>query len=122
MYISSGINDKFYMNLKVIQFFLILKVLSLDYDTLNDDILRALQILPLKTLMICVHGYDREQPEISNSAWEAFSSKFKNIKLILTLIYAYEAVEVLQHSILRRSMPLTHLRVLFCNYVRALEN
>lgn len=94
-----------------------LQVLSLDYDTLNDEILKTLQILPLKKFLICVHGVERTHPGISETAWAEFSSKFNNLDLILTLLYAYEAVELLQLSILRRSMPVTHLRVLFCNFM-----
>lgn len=92
-----------------------LQVLSLDYDTLNDELLKTLQVLPLQKLMICVHGLDDSHPGISEEAWAEFNSKFEKIDLILTLIYAYEAVDVLQHKIFRRSMPITHLRVLFCN-------
>lgn len=94
-----------------------LQVLSLDYDTLNEDILKTIQILPLKTFMICVHGLDLSHSGISETAWTEFSNKFKTIKLVLTLIYAYEAVEILQMNLLRRNMPITHLRVLFCKYV-----
>ena len=64
-----------------------------------------------------MHGVERSHPGISENAWAEFSSKFKKIDIILTLLYAYEAVELLQLSILRRSMPVTHLRVLFCNFV-----
>lgn len=100
-----------------------LQVLSLDYDTLNEDVLRTIQILPLKKLMICVHGLDREHPGISEHAWSEFAKKFQNIDLIVSLVYAYEAVEVLQVRILRQNMPITHLRVLFCDFinVEALE-
>ncbi|XP_037905214.1 F-box only protein 33 isoform X1 [Hermetia illucens] len=94
-----------------------LQVLSLDYDTLNDEFLKTLRVLPLKKFMICVHGLDETHPGISENAWSEFSSRFETIDLILTLIYAYEAVDVLQHQIFRRSMPLSHLRVLFCNLI-----
>lgn len=99
-----------------------LQVLSLDYDTLNDEFLKTLRVLPLKKFMICVHGLDETHPGISENAWSEFSSRFETIDLILTLIYAYEAVDVLQHQIFRRSMPLSHLRVLFCNLVRVVSN
>lgn len=99
-----------------------LQVLSLDYDTLNEDILKTIQILPLKTFMICVHGLDLSHSGISETAWTEFSKKFKTIKLVLTLIYAYEAVEILHMNLLRRNMPITHLRVLFCKYVSILTH
>lgn len=94
-----------------------LQVLSLDYDTLNEELIQAIQILPLKKFLICVHGLDREHPGISDRAWSEFAEVFPDIQLILSLVYAFEAVEVLQVRILRRSMPITHLRVLFCDYV-----
>lgn len=94
-----------------------LQVLSLDYDTLNGEVLQAIQLLPLKKFLICVHGLDREHPGISEQSWSTFATKFPGIELILYLVYAFEAVEVLQVRILRRSMPITHLRVLFCDYV-----
>ncbi|XP_036336621.1 F-box only protein 33-like [Rhagoletis pomonella] len=100
-----------------------LQVLSLDYDTLNDELLRAMEILPLKKLLICIHGLDRQHPGISDVAWTRFGASFPNIELIVSLVYAFEAVEVLQVRILRHNMPITHLRVLFCDFmnVEALE-
>lgn len=38
-------------------------------------------------------------------------------ELRLNLIHSYDGVEVLQSKILRPSMPLTHLRVFFCEQV-----
>lgn len=91
--------------------------MSIDYDTLNEELLHAIEILPLKKLLICIHGLDRQHPGISETAWAAFADNFGNIELIVSLVYAYEAVEVLQVRILRQNMPITHLRVLFCDYV-----
>lgn len=107
----------FAMENSLITKFSSLQVLSLDYDTLNEELMHAIQILPLKKFLICVHGLDREHPGISEQSWAAFAAIFPNIQLILSLVYAFEAVEVLQVRILRRSMPITHLRVLFCDYV-----
>ncbi|KAI9586813.1 hypothetical protein GQX74_002660 [Glossina fuscipes] len=100
-----------------------LQVLSLDYDTLTEELLHAIEILPLKKFLISVHGLDRHHRGISERAWSEFSANFNNIELIVSLIYAFEAVEVLQVRILRQNMPITHLRVLFCDYmnVEALE-
>lgn len=94
-----------------------LQVLSLDYDTINEELLHALKTLPLKKFLICVHGLSRHHPGISEETWAEFSANFNQIELIVTLVYAFEAVEVLHMSILRRNMPITHLRVLFCEYV-----
>ncbi|XP_067647451.1 F-box only protein 33 isoform X2 [Eurosta solidaginis] len=100
-----------------------LQVLSIDYDTLNEDLLHSMEILPLKKLLICIHGLDRQHPGISDTSWARFAATFPNIDLIVSLVYAFEAVEVLQVRILRHNMPITHLRVLFCDFmnVEALE-
>ncbi|EDW17348.1 F-box/LRR-repeat protein 21 isoform X1 [Drosophila mojavensis] len=95
-----------------------LQVLSLDYDTLNDELLHTIQVLPLRKLLIVVHGLDQEEHgDVSEAAWSNFSTHFTNIELVLTLVYAYEAVEQLQMRILRRHMPVTHIRMLFCEFM-----
>ncbi|XP_017844509.2 LOW QUALITY PROTEIN: F-box only protein 33 [Drosophila busckii] len=95
-----------------------LQVLSLDYDSLNDEMLHTIQVLPLRKLLIAVHGLDsEEQAGACDAAWVRFSEHFENIQLVLTLIYAYEAVEQLEVSILRRHMPVTHIRLLFCEFM-----
>ena len=84
---------------------------------MNEELLLAIQILPLRKFLISIHGLDRQHPGISETAWSKFSETFPTIELNVTLIYAYEAVEVLQVRILRHNMPITHLRVLFCDFV-----
>ncbi|XP_037937865.1 F-box only protein 33 [Teleopsis dalmanni] len=103
----------------MLQKFTSLQVLSLDYDSVNEELINTIRILPLKKLLIFIHGLDRTHPGISDASWQNFANNFPSIELYLTLIYAYEAVEVLQVRILRRSMPLTHLRVLFCDFINA---
>uniref|UniRef100_A0A1A9W7L6 F-box domain-containing protein n=1 Tax=Glossina brevipalpis TaxID=37001 RepID=A0A1A9W7L6_9MUSC len=76
-----------------------LQVLSLDYDTLTEELLHAIEILPLKKFLISVHGLDRHHRGISERAWSEFSANFNNIELIVSLIYAFEAVEVLQMNV-----------------------
>ncbi|XP_064543605.1 uncharacterized protein LOC135432065 [Drosophila montana] len=95
-----------------------LQVLSLDYDTLNDELLHTIQVLPLRKLLIVVHGLDQEEhADVSEAAWSNFSTHFTDIELVLTLVYAYEAVEQLELRILRRHMPVTHIRMLFCEFM-----
>lgn len=77
-----------------------------------------MELLPLKKLLICIHSVNRQHPGISDTSWARFGATFPNIDLIVSLVYAFEAVEVLQVRILRRNMPITHLRVLFCDIVR----
>ncbi|KAH8378965.1 hypothetical protein KR009_002328 [Drosophila setifemur] len=99
-----------------------LQVLSLDYDTLSDELLHTIQVLPLRKLLITVHGLDSEElehPGVSEEAWAHFTAHFTAIELVLTLVYAYEAIELLQHRVLRRNMPVTHVRLLFCELMNA---
>ncbi|XP_039487857.1 F-box only protein 33 [Drosophila santomea] len=97
-----------------------LQVLSLDYDTLSDELLHTIQVLPLRKLLIAVHGLDSEEhPDVSETAWSHFSGHFSSIELVLTLVYAYEAIELLQHRVLRSNMPVTHVRLLFCEQMNA---
>lgn len=94
-----------------------LQYLSLDYDILCDDFLQTLQLLPLKRLVIHVHGLDEEHPGVSEGAWASFRAKNPQTELHLTLVCAYEAVDILHSHILRPSMPLSHLKVLFCERI-----
>ncbi|KAH8302639.1 hypothetical protein KR044_009163 [Drosophila immigrans] len=95
-----------------------LQVLSLDYDTLSDELLHTIQVLPLRKLLIVVHGLDRdEHAGVSDAAWANFSMHFTQIELVLTLVYAYEAVELLVNRIVGDHMPVTHIRILFCEYM-----
>lgn len=94
-----------------------LQVLSLDYETLNNELVNALHSLPLKKLLICVHNRERNYPGISERTWSDFATHFPGIELIVYVVHALDIVKVLQVRILRRSMPITHVRVLFCEYV-----
>uniref|UniRef100_A0A182NGU0 F-box domain-containing protein n=1 Tax=Anopheles dirus TaxID=7168 RepID=A0A182NGU0_9DIPT len=91
-----------------------LRMLSLDYDSLCDEMLQTLQLLPLRQLIVHVHGIDEYHFGLSEDAWASFRTKNPDTELHLTLVCAYEAVDILQTHILRPSMPLTHLKVLFC--------
>lgn len=94
-----------------------LQHLSLDYDIMCDDFLHTLQLLSLKRLVIHVHGVDEEHPGVSEAAWASFRQKNPLAELHLTLVCAYEAVDILHSHILRPSMPLSHLKVLFCERI-----
>lgn len=93
-----------------------LQVLSLDYDTLSDELLHTIQVLPLRKFLIVVHGLDREEQHVgvSDAAWANFAMHFTEIDLVLTLLYAYEAVELLDRRVVGDHMPVTHIRILFC--------
>ncbi|XP_055631217.1 F-box only protein 33 [Toxorhynchites rutilus septentrionalis] len=94
-----------------------LQYLSLDYDIMCDDFLQTLQLLPLRRLVIHVHGVDEEHPGLSEAAWASFRATNSLAELHLTLVCAYEAVDILHSHILSPSMPLTHLKVLFCERI-----
>ncbi|XP_053684354.1 F-box only protein 33 [Sabethes cyaneus] len=94
-----------------------LQHISLDYDILCDDFLQTLQLLPLRRLVVHVHGVDEDHPGISEAAWASFSVTNPHVELHLTLVCAYEAVDILHSHILRPSMPLSHLKVLFCDRI-----
>jgi len=44
-----------------------LQVLSLDYDTLSDELLHTIQVLPLRKLLIAVHGLDSEEHPVASA-------------------------------------------------------
>uniref|UniRef100_A0AAG5D519 F-box domain-containing protein n=1 Tax=Anopheles atroparvus TaxID=41427 RepID=A0AAG5D519_ANOAO len=94
-----------------------LRVLTLDYDIICDELLQTLQLLPLRQLIVHVHGIDEDHCGLSEEAWASFRSKNPQTELHLTLVCAYEAVDILHTHILRPSMPLTHLKVLFCERI-----
>ncbi|KAG8225546.1 hypothetical protein J437_LFUL002062 [Ladona fulva] len=100
--------------------FHVLQVLSIDYDHVNDNLLDIFTKPSnggLKRFVIHVHGITKNHPNTSNQAWSLFSQHNPHCELRITLIHSYDAVEVLHSDILRPSMPLTHLKALFCEQV-----
>lgn len=94
--------------------------LSIDFEHVTDDLLGRLETIPtLRALVVHVHGclHFDDRTVVSDDAWTALAAKNKSLELHLTLIYAYEAVQVLHSHILSAHMPLSHLKVLFCEYV-----
>lgn len=94
--------------------FIRLTVLTVDYDVVNDALLRALDSGTMETIVIHVHGWHNDYLGTSNAAWEFFVQKNPKCELRLNLIHSYIGVKVLDTEILQPSMPLTHLKVLFC--------
>ncbi|XP_033222003.1 F-box only protein 33 [Belonocnema kinseyi] len=94
-----------------------LRVLTVDYDYVSDILLNALDNGVLERLVIHIHGLDDDYPGTSNQAWENFTQKNPLCELRLNLIHAYVAVTVLDTDILQPAMPLTHLKVLFCEHI-----
>ncbi|XP_022189902.2 F-box only protein 33 [Nilaparvata lugens] len=106
--------DLFVLDHKVFYTLQNLQVLSLDFDYVNDDLLSVLSANgSLQRLVIHVHGILDTHPGTSEDAWDSFTKKNPMCELRLNLIYSYDGVNILD-SILKSSMPLTHLKVFFC--------
>uniref|UniRef100_A0A1B6LRU6 F-box domain-containing protein n=1 Tax=Graphocephala atropunctata TaxID=36148 RepID=A0A1B6LRU6_9HEMI len=92
-----------------------LQILSLDYCHVNDNLLYILsEACTLTRLVVHVHGIMEEHPGTSEVAWSTLTRNLPNCELRLTLIHSYDGVDVLHSKILKRAMPLTHLKVFFC--------
>ncbi|XP_025831431.1 F-box only protein 33 isoform X2 [Agrilus planipennis] len=95
-----------------------LKILSIDYDALCDDVLDTLNGAEnLKRLIVHVHGVWFGHPGTSNEAWAKFKQVHPTCEFRLTLIHAYEEVFHMENGILQIQMPLTHLKVFFCEHI-----
>lgn len=98
----------------VFKSFIRLTVLTLDYDVVNDALLRALDSGTMERLVIHVHDWRQDYLGTTNAAWETFVQNNPRCELRLSLIHSYMGVKVLDMHILRPAMPLTHLKILFC--------
>ncbi|XP_015177441.1 PREDICTED: F-box only protein 33 [Polistes dominula] len=94
--------------------FIRLTVLTVDYDVVNDALLRALDSGTMRKLVIHVHGWHTDYLGTSNAGWELFVQKNPKCELRLNLIHSYLGVQVLHSEILQPAMPLTQLKILFC--------
>lgn len=89
----------------------------MDYDVISDSFLQSLETaMELKRLVVHINGVDDNHPGTTNSAWQKFKMDHVNCELRLTLIHAYREVHKL-NIILKRHMPLSHLKVFFCEFV-----
>uniref|UniRef100_A0A1B6C1Q6 F-box domain-containing protein n=1 Tax=Clastoptera arizonana TaxID=38151 RepID=A0A1B6C1Q6_9HEMI len=102
-------------DLGLLQNFEMLKIFSLDFDYVNDNLLSTLtQVKTLERLVIHVHGISDGHPGTTEDAWVKLTKNNPRCELRLSLIHSYDGVDLLHSLILRRSMPLTHIRVFFC--------
>lgn len=93
------------------------QVLSVDYDIVSDLFLRTLEnASDLKRLVVHVNGAAGNHPGTTNDAWSDFRAIHPACELRLTLVHAYQEVYILD-EILKKNMPLSHLKVFFCEYV-----
>ncbi|CAL7944208.1 unnamed protein product [Xylocopa violacea] len=97
--------------------FVRLSILTLDYEFVSNSLLRALNNGTMERLVIHVHCWYDQYSGTTDSAWRVFVQKNPKCELRLTLIHSYVGIEIIDTHILRPSMPLTHLKVLFCENV-----
>ncbi|RWS25202.1 F-box only protein 33-like protein [Leptotrombidium deliense] len=95
--------------------FVNLKVLSIDYDFMSDDLLSILAVKPLEKLIINVHGLDDEHPGVSKSAWSKLKWKQK-LEVTLNLLHTDDSPDGLREMILETDIPLSHFRAFFLGY------
>lgn len=97
--------------------FIRLSILTLDYEFVSDYLLQALDNGIMERLVIHVHGWNDNYLGTTDSAWQNFIQKNPKCELRLNLIHSYNGIVMLDTDILRPSMPLTHLKVLFCENI-----
>ncbi|XP_067207460.1 F-box only protein 33 isoform X2 [Linepithema humile] len=97
--------------------FVRLSVLTLDYEFVSDTLLKALDNGCMQRLVIHVHSWKESYPGATNRAWQLFVQKNPQCELRLNLIHSYVGVKVLDTDIFCPAMPLTDLKVLFCENV-----
>lgn len=105
------------LDTSVFRSFARLSILTLDYDYVSDTLLKALDNGSMERLVIHVHGLEDNHPGTTNNAWISFVDKNPRCELRLNLLHSYDAVTVLESDILRPAMPLSQLKVLFCESV-----
>ncbi|XP_065169096.1 F-box only protein 39-like [Atheta coriaria] len=92
-----------------------LQIFSLDYDNLSDDVLHALrEVDDLRRLVVHVHGIWDKHPGTSEDAWLKFKKRHPECLLRLSCIHSTDEVKHLHTKVLKGNMPLSHLKVLFC--------
>jgi len=102
------------LNIHLLKPLVHLQILSIDYCHVNDNLLYILGDTQLRRLVVHVHGIMDEHPGTTEEAWASLKRKLPSCELRLTLIHSYDGVDVLHSKILRRAMPLSHLKVFFC--------
>lgn len=89
----------------------------MDYDIVSDVFLHSLETaVELQRLVVHINGVDDNHPGTTVSGWQKFRIDHANCELRLTMVHAYQDVYNL-NLILKRNMPLSHLKVFFCEYV-----
>ncbi len=91
-----------------------IKSLTIDFDLINDQLLRLMAMKgTIETLIINVHGIDEEHEGLSKSAWNQLSRSNTNLKVTVNLIHTDDSLDVLRDSLFDTDMPLAHFRAYF---------
>ncbi|XP_018567418.1 F-box only protein 33 isoform X2 [Anoplophora glabripennis] len=107
-----------YFDPEMIAPFTKLKVLSIDYDQLSDEFLYKLETAKqLERLVVHLHGVRKNHPGTTNKAWDDFRRGHPTCEFRLTVIHAFKDIKSIHETVMRRFMPLSHLKVFFCESV-----
>jgi len=92
-----------------------LKIISIDYDYICDELISILASKPLENLIINVHGLDDEHPGVSDSTWNLIKSKINPPQVTLNLLHTDDCSD-LREKILNSNIPITHFRAFFLGF------
>ncbi|XP_048523264.1 F-box only protein 33 isoform X2 [Dendroctonus ponderosae] len=113
-----AINQMNYFTPDLMSSFKKLQILSVDYDQLSNTFLHNLKELnDLQRLIVHVHAIPTNHSETSNEAWKNFKVAHPKCLLRLTVVHAYMDIRKLHLQVLKENMPLSHIKVFFCEYV-----
>lgn len=95
--------------------------MSIDYDQLSDNFLSQLDTAKgLERLVVHLHTIQKDHPGTTDEAWGKFCIQHPECQLRLTIIHAFKDIESLHETVMKPKMPLSHLKVFFCEKVRKL--
>lgn len=90
----------------------------MDFDQISDGFLSSLDgAFQLERLVVHLHGVRDGHPGTTNAAWQNFKLKHSTCELRLNVIHSYEEIGSLHETVLKEDMPLTQLKVFFCERV-----
>ncbi|CAG2113242.1 unnamed protein product [Medioppia subpectinata] len=102
------------LSVHLLEPFASLRVLSIDFDVLNDQMLRLMaRKATIDTFVVNVHGIDEQHEGLSASSWSVLAKSNPNLKVTLNLIHTEDSIAVLRDSLLDTDMPLAHFRAYF---------
>lgn len=71
----------------------------------------------MNRLVVHLHAVPLNHQGTTNEAWIDFRSAHPDCLLRLTVIHAYSAIKNLHLHVLKEKMPLSHIKVFFCENV-----